>query len=155
MTDFELETTTAGLRRIRGWILALFILGMLGAASELLLLEHYEDAWQWTPLVVLAGGMVTTAWYLRRPGPASTRAFRSVMLAFIGSGLLGLYLHFAGNAEFELEMSPGLGGLTLFREAVTGATPALAPATMVHLGLLGMLSTWALPDTLKAGDPDE
>lgn len=157
MTDPGPDTTAAPLGRIRGWLLALFILGMLGATTELLLLGHYEDAWQWTPLAVMAGGLVATMCRLLAPGPTSIRAFRTVMLAFIFSGSLGLYLHYNGNAQFELEMSPGLRGLGLFREAITGATPAVAPATMMYLGLLGWISTSGLLNngSQQLGDSDE
>ena len=51
-------------------------------------------------------------------------------------------VHYRGNAEFELEMDASLGGWQLFLESVHGATPALAPAAMMHLGLLGLLYTW-------------
>jgi hypothetical protein len=33
----------------------------------------------------------------------------------------------------------------LFREALSGATPALAPGTMVQFGLLGLLYTYRHP----------
>jgi hypothetical protein len=49
--------------------------------------------------------------------------------------------------EFELEMYPGLSGLELFREAMKGATPALAPGTMTILGLLGLAYTYGLAPT--------
>ncbi len=42
---------------------------------------------------------------------------------------------------FELEMSPEVLGWALFREAIFGATPALAPGVMVQLGLLGLAFT--------------
>ena len=33
------------------------------------------------------------------------------MGAFVVSGVVGLWLHYQGNAEFELEMYPSLQGL--------------------------------------------
>ena len=39
--------------------------------------------------------------------------------------------------EFEIEMDPSISGLALFWEAITGATPALAPGTMLLFAALG------------------
>jgi hypothetical protein len=36
-------------------------------------------------------------------------------------------------------MAPALTGVALFREAMMGATPALAPGSMSMFGLLGLL----------------
>jgi hypothetical protein len=55
------------------------------------------------------------------------------------AGALGVYLHYRGNVEFELEREPTLSGLALLWEAVRGATPALAPGALAQLGLLGLL----------------
>ncbi len=60
------------------------------------------------------------------------------MCTFLASGNLGLFLHYDGNVEFELEMYPEMEGWELVWEALTGATPALAPGGMVLLGLIGI-----------------
>ena len=58
---------------------------------------------------------------------------------------IGVILHYRGNAEFELEMTPALGGLALMKAAILGATPLLAPGTMSLLGIIGLLYTWRHP----------
>lgn len=123
-------------------VLGLFLLGCAGTGAELLLLEHYENWRQWLPLAALALGLVGGGAVGLRPGPRSFVAFRALMVAFAIVGLAGLYLHYVGNAEFELEMYPELSGLELVWEALRGATPALAPGTMVGLGALGFLFTY-------------
>jgi hypothetical protein len=70
---------------------------------------------------------------------ASVRAVQLVMAMFVASGALGIYLHYRGNVEFELEMYPDRRSFELFRETMAGATPALAPGTMVLLGLIGLV----------------
>ena len=115
------------------------VVACLGTTVELLLLEHYDDPWQFTPLVLLPLGAAVTVWHARRPGRASLGGLRAVMALLIMSGGLGSLLHYLGNAEFARERSPDLAGLALFREAMTGATPALAPGTMMLLGALGLL----------------
>lgn len=126
--------------RLRRAVLGLLAMALAGTATELLLLEHYEDAWQLVPLALIGLGLAATAWRVLRPGRPSLRAFRTVMLLMVASGGLGLFLHYRGNVEFELERAPGLAGFALFREALTGATPALAPGAMILFGLLGLVS---------------
>lgn len=134
----EVET----LRRFTGF---LFTMGALGAGTELLLLGHIEDTLQLVPLVLLGLGLLALVGLWLRPRPSTLRVFRALMVFFTASGFVGLYLHYRANSEFELEMYPSLAGLDLVWESLTGATPALAPATMAYLGLLGMASTYRHP----------
>ena len=132
----------APLRRV---LLVLVLAGAGGLALELLLLEHYDSPWQWAPLALLAlvllvGGMVAA-----RPGRRLLRAFQGLMALCAAAGLLGVYLHYSGNVEFELEDDPSRSGLVLFWEAIRGATPALAPGALAQLGLLGLAVTFRHP----------
>ena len=78
-------------------------------------------------------------WHATTGSVVSRRLCVVVMTLFVASGTIGVFLHYRGNVEFELEMVPALGGLLLFQEAMTGATPVLAPGAMVQLGLLGLV----------------
>ena len=127
-------------QRLRHALLALLAMALAGTGAELLLLEHYEDVWQLVPLALIALGLAAIAWRVLRPRGASLAAFRVVMLLMIASGAVGLILHYQGNTEFELERAPALAGFALFREAMSGATPALAPGAMILFGLLGLVS---------------
>ncbi|MDE2731926.1 MAG: hypothetical protein OXM02_11670 [Bacteroidota bacterium] len=118
---------------------AALIFGLVGTGLELALLEHYEDAWQLIPIVLLASGLVGTVWHIAAPTRYSARVLSILMLAFALAGLLGLWLHFKGNMEFELEMYPGLTGWPLIWKTLGGAVPALAPGTMVFVGLVGFV----------------
>jgi hypothetical protein len=77
------------------------------------------------------------------------------MVLSLVSGVLGAWLHYRGNVEFELEMEPALRGLTLFWRAMRGATPALAPGTMIQLGLVGLAYTFRHPALAPRGVPRE
>ncbi|MGH7560890.1 MAG: hypothetical protein ACRENB_07710 [Gemmatimonadales bacterium] len=134
-----------GFARLRTFLLAIFVFGTAGTLIELLLLEHWDGWTQWTPIALLAASLVVLAWHGLDPGVPSLRVFQGVMVLSIAGGLLGLVLHYRGNAEFELEMSPALRGWALFRDSMAGATPALAPGTMVQLGLLGLAYTFRHP----------
>ncbi|HVR69698.1 MAG TPA: hypothetical protein VMT87_02540 [Vicinamibacteria bacterium] len=132
-------------RRVRRALLAIFVLGCLGTGAELLLLGHDEKPWQWTPLGLIGAGLIVLAWHALAPARAGVRAFQALMLLFAASGLVGTFLHYRGNVEFELEMHPEGTRWELFRGAVTGATPALAPGTMTLLGSIGLLYTYRHP----------
>ena len=129
----------------RTLLAGMFVFGALGTAAELVLLEHYEDPWQWAPLALLTAGVLAFAWHAARRTRASVRALRLVMLVLVASGVVGAVLHYQGNVEFALESQPELAGAALAWEAVRGATPALAPGTMVQLGLLGLAFTFRHP----------
>ena len=128
------------------------MLGVVGTGAELLLLGHTEDLWQWVPLVLMAASLVMLGWRAVARGARSLRVFRGTMILLVLSGVVGLWLHYDGNAEFELEMYPDLQGFELFRESVTGATPTLAPGTMLELGLLGLLYTYRHPALAVRGE---
>lgn len=129
-------------------LLAIFIFGSLGTVAELLLLGHFEDVQQFIPLVLLAAGVVIAAWCWKRPTRAALQTLRAILVLFVAAAALGLYFHYSGNVEFEVERDPALGGLKLFWEAIRGATPALAPGSMVLLAAVGYAA-------LKAGAKGE
>jgi hypothetical protein len=112
---------------------------------ELLLLEHYEEWRQMIPLGLLGAGVAALVWHTVRQSAMSLRALQVLMLLFAVSGALGLVLHYRGNAEFELEMYPSMAGWELFRESMMGATPALAPGTMIQLALIGLAYSYRHP----------
>src|SRR5688500_13186793 len=61
---------TAELGAVRRLLLALTLLGIVGLAAELVLLEHYEDVWQWAPFVVLGGALLLGIAVALRPARA-------------------------------------------------------------------------------------
>jgi len=118
-------------------LLAIFFFGLLGTAAELLLLEHYEDAPQLIPLGLIVLGVAAAIWLWTSGSAGSVRAFRATIALFVFSGIVGLVLHYRGNVEFERERAPELHGLALFWAAIRGATPALAPGSMILLAAIG------------------
>ena len=114
-------------------------------------MEHTEGIWQKLPLALLSGGLVSLGWHRIRPGRTALTAVRLVMILVLAGGPAGLLLHYRGNVEFELEMHPGASGLGLFWEAIRGATPALAPGTMMLFGALGLLYTFGDPGSGAKG----
>ncbi len=120
-------------------LLTILLLAMAGTLAELLLLEHYDDWQQWIPLALLLLSALAIVWQLARPSAASTRAVWWLMIGLILAGVAGVILHLQGNLEFELELNPGESGFALWFEVFRGATPALAPGSLIPFGLLGLL----------------
>lgn len=137
------------MRRLLSWVLGA---GIVGVTAELALLEHFEGWQQWIPLVVMGVGLLTLAWTRARSSLTALRAHVGSMIAFVLSGVAGVWLHYRGNAEFELEMVPSMSGLELIRESLMGAFPALAPGTMILLGLVGLVAVYDDPNWKPDGD---
>lgn len=133
--------TDATMATVRRLLFGTLFLGLGGTLAELFLLGHFEDWQQYVPLVVLVGALGAQGWFVLSRSAASVRGVRAAMWCCILSGAAGVLLHYQGNREFELEMTPGAGGWSLFSAVMTGATPALAPGAMVQLGLVGL--AWA------------
>jgi hypothetical protein len=132
--------------RARLFLLAILCLGAAGTLAELLLLAHYEDAAQWTPLALTTITLVLSVVVALRPGHGTIRLFQAVMALMIISGGVGMYLHLHANMEFQLEMDATLKGFALLRKSIVAkAPPALAPGVMTQLGLIGLVYTFRHP----------
>jgi hypothetical protein len=130
----------APLRRALTWIA---VVGFVGTAADLLLLQHYEDPWQWAPLAIAATATVALAAQVLRPGTTSLMMTRSVMIASVVAALVGVWLHYRGSMEFQLETDPSLGGLDLLLKVLRSkAPPTMAPFNLAVLGLVGLASTY-------------
>jgi hypothetical protein len=120
---------------------------MLGVGVELLLISHWEDWWQCAPLVALMSGLVVLVGHVIFQNRASVRAIQLVMLLFVLSGVVGMWLHYDGRVEFRLELDPTLAGWRLFSAAMTGSTtpPVLAPGIMIQIGCMGLACMYGQP----------
>lgn len=130
------------MKHVERLLTLLLLAGILGTLAELLLLGHVEGWQQLLPMVLLGLGVGIAAWHLLAPQSVSLRAVRWLGLLYVVSGLLGLWFHYQGNIEFEQEMAPDAAGWPLIKAALTGATPALAPGTMVWFGGLALILAW-------------
>lgn len=126
----------------RTFLLAVFLFSLIGTGTELLLLGHIEGFYQLIPLVLMVMSLLVLAWYAFDRKSASVRAFQITMLLFVVGGAAGVMFHYQANMEFELEMYPSMQGTELFSKVMTGATPALAPGSMIQLGLIGLAYTF-------------
>ncbi|MEO7999179.1 MAG: hypothetical protein ABI852_17135 [Gemmatimonadaceae bacterium] len=130
------QTALTLVHRALRWV---FLVGLVGLEVELFLLKHTDGVWQVVPLVLLGGGLAVLAWYAATRSMLSARTLQGMMWLYVASGFAGTLLHFKGNVAYEKESNPGLSARELYRGAVQGSTPTLAPGAMIQLGLLGLI----------------
>lgn len=133
---------TSGVRR---FLLGVLVIGVTGMGLELLLIGHFDDPFQFVPLVLIGASLPTFVVLAARPRIAIVRGVQALMVLFVMSGGMGVILHVRGNAAFELEMYPALAGWDLVRGTLTGATPVLAPGSMSLFGLVGLAVAYRYP----------
>lgn len=138
-------TTADSLSLIRRGLLALLAFGCVGLLGELMLLEHYEEWEQVIPLVLIFLTLLTILWQWTAGSRRSLRVLQVVMLLLVVAGTVGVFLHLGGNYEFERELEPDLAGMPFWIEVIRGATPTLAPGTLIQFGLLGLLYAYRHP----------
>jgi hypothetical protein len=131
-------------------MLFLLLLGLIGTAIELWLLDHSEDWLQWIPLILIAAGLLVASWHMISGAKASLRVMRVIMIGFVLSGAIGIGLHYRGGVEFQQEVDPSITGIDLFLKVMESkAPPMLAPGVMAQLGLLGLAYTYRHPALLE------
>ena len=142
----SLSESAATLGMLRRVLLGILLLGMAGTATELLLLEHDQDAIQLIPLLLIGAGYLAVAWNAVRRSRISIAALQVVMILFVSAGLLGMFFHYRANVEFQMEIEPELSGRSLLWKVLRAKTPpALAPAVMAQLGLIGLAYAYRHP----------
>lgn len=141
------EPTTLAV--VRKTLLAALALGVIGTGAELVLLGHVESPAQWIPVAGCVLALPLLLWHAMRPSRATVVAVRLLMAAFIVSGAVGVGLHYDGNAEFERERNPRGAGWPFIRRTLAGATPVLAPGSMVLLGVIGFTQVYRHPSTRR------
>src|SRR5215204_544664 len=134
------DATPNHIERLRGWLLGVLLLGLLGTVTELALLSHYEQALQLVPIILIALALVTLIWHAAHHGRNSLNAVLILMLLFVGAGFAGFFAHFQGSAEFQLDLDPSMSMRDLVVKVLQAqAPPLLAPGMMIQLGLLGLI----------------
>jgi hypothetical protein len=145
----------ATLAFIRRLLFGSLAVGILGTAGELILLGHFDSAAQWIPLVALAAAFPLLISHALRPGALTVTLLKWLMYGFIVSGVVGVGLHYDGNVEFERELHPRDTGVLFLRHTLAGATPVLAPGSMVLLGLVGLAHAYRHPSAAGGVDRQE
>ena len=146
MSNMTVKKKGQTVATIRGILLAILMLGLLGTGAELLLIKHTEDPRQWIPLLLILASFLVLGWHAAARRRLSMQVFQALMIAFIAAGFAGSYFHYQGSVEFKLESNPTLKGWALFWQAMgSKAPPPLAPGVMIQLGLIGLAYAYRHP----------
>ncbi len=133
-------------RAVRRILMATMLLGITGITIDLLLLNHIEDRTQLIPLAVLGLTLVALLAHASFHNRQTVRLVQVFTVVLLACGVLGVYLHFQGNAEFQRELDPAIGGGDLFWKSIRAkAPPALAPLAFVQLALVGLAWSYRHP----------
>src|SRR5688572_13763574 len=123
MTDYRPVTQDPRLSTIRTVILVVLMFGTGGLLAELALIAHYEDATQWIPLALLAVGLVVVLLDLALARSWTQLLIQLTMVLIVAAGVLGVYFHFNGSREFQLEMDPQMRGTALVWHVLQAKSP--------------------------------
>jgi hypothetical protein len=138
---------------IRRLLLALLTFGIVATTTDLMLLGHYEDIRQYTPLALNGLAFLTVLWHLASGSAASIRTLQGLMAVFVVAAVLGITFHYQGNLEFQLEINPEQSSWDLFNKVIRAkAPPALAPGVMAQLGFLGLIFTYRHPALTRTSE---
>jgi hypothetical protein len=147
-------TTADVLPLVRRGILAVLVFGCVGLIGELVLLEHYTELTQLPPLVLSALLLIGILWHWQSGDKMSLRFLQVIALLLVLAGGVGVVLHAESNWEFERELEPDLVGMPFWLNVIRGATPMLAPGTLIQFGLLGLLYAYRHPALKAPGASD-
>jgi hypothetical protein len=124
---------------IRASLLGILLFGLVGLIVELVFLRHTEGILELVPIWLMAASLVVVLWDAVRRSSVSRGLLLAMMIGFVVVGIAGTWLHYRANVGFERESNPGATTGEVYKKAVMGATPTLAPGALVELGLVGLL----------------
>jgi hypothetical protein len=139
------DTTSDTLSLMRRIVLGILAFEALGLLAELGLLGHFKSPTQVIAIALLVLVLISSVLAYRAKSVTTLRAFQIVMGLLMLGGAFGVVQHLEGNLAFSLELHPQMGFLERAWDVLKGATPALAPGTLVQMGLLGLVYTFRHP----------
>ncbi|HET7182697.1 MAG TPA: hypothetical protein VFI15_10735 [Candidatus Limnocylindrales bacterium] len=139
---------------LRGGIVALAALGVVGLLVELAFLRHWSTVGALVVWPALAAAAAAVVALVRRPTAGRVRLVRWLALAVVVVGIAGIVLHVNENliaGPLDRSYAATWDSLSAVEQlflAVTGGVgpaPALAPGSMSELGLAIALATFRHP----------
>jgi hypothetical protein len=144
---------TAVDNRIRHWLLLLSLLSLGATVVELLLQDHTGEPLQLLPFALCAIGIAAIIIMLMRPVQSSLFGLRLAMLIVGGGGVLGAIIHLQRNIAFEQEIRPNAALVDAILNGLKGASPLLAPGTLVFAALVALIATYRHPALGQSDKP--
>ncbi len=117
----------------------------LGALTDMVLVEHYEEWRQWIAVVAAAAGLASVAWAWTTPTARSLKTVHVVSAGIAAISVLGIAFHLWGNVQFSIEVAPDETLRERLWDTLSGGNPALAPGMMAVAAVLGWAAAWDHP----------
>ncbi len=134
------------LKNLRTFLLGFSIFIFVGSVVELLFLNHTREPLQWTPIILIALGIVLDVMMLVRPTTGMLKAFRVGMWIIVLGGAVGMVVHVTGNLEGMRQISNFWQSL---KEGLGGRNPFLAPGILSMAGILALAAGYHYPARKK------
>ena len=131
--------------RLRRFLLLMSAGLFVGTPVELWFAEHVEGTIQLIPFVLCGLGFIAAIVALLAPSRGRFVAVRIVMGVIAAGSLFGFYEHVAHNVAFEMEIRPGSTAGDVFWEALSGASPLLAPGILAVAAVLALAALYDHP----------
>jgi hypothetical protein len=128
-------------------LMVIYLVGACGILLELVLMEHTEDIWQLIPILLIGSSVLLLMAHLWLQRRWVLRGFQMNIVLVLLAAILGIWLHFDGKSEFQLEINPELSGWDLVWKCIHGHSlpPVLAPGAMILLGWVGLAGLYRHP----------
>lgn len=132
-------------QQYRVFLLGLAAFIFAGTALELWLVEHAESAVQLVPFALCGLGLGSAGAALFVPRRGVLLTLRTVMGIVALGSLFGVYEHAWHNLAFELDIRPGAAVRDVLWEALSGASPLMAPGILALAAVLAAAATYQHP----------
>jgi hypothetical protein len=144
------------LQRLRRFLFGLAALLCLGTLTELWFTKqhHAQTPIQLVPFGLCALGLCASLVAWIRPRPLTLRGLRACMVLLLGGSVLGIYEHIASNLEYLLEIHVTATARDVFMEALSGASPLLAPGVLAVAAVVALAASYHHP-ALRNATMDE
>jgi hypothetical protein len=131
--------------RLRRFLLAAAALVFAATPVELWFAEHTESEVQLVPFILCGLGLAAVAAALTAPRRGVLLGLRAVMAVMVLGGGFGGYEHLTHNLAFEREIRPSAPAAAVFWDALSGASPLLAPGILALAAALALAATYRHP----------
>jgi hypothetical protein len=133
--------------RLRRFLFGLAVFLCVGTVTELWFTKnhHAQEVTQLIPFALCAVGLcaIISAWV--RPQRLTLLGLRACMGLVLSGSVLGVYEHVASNLEYLLEIHTTATVRDVFMEALSGASPLLAPGVLALAAILAIAATYHHP----------
>ena len=117
-------------KRLYTFFVCFGIFVFIGTLVELSQLNHTREELQFAPFILLPLGIVIGILMLLKTSPGFQKVLIIGMWVVAVGGIIGMFVHVAGNLEGVLEGGQTMAFAQIVKQAIGGRNPLLAPGTL-------------------------